>query len=281
MKHKTRRTLAVLGAILIGVFAAASVRAQAGPETRSGASPGDPTDGAHDAQPPTPPAPAAAVAPATLAPSSVPPPAWADPSQTRGRATLSGPRRAEYDGPPLLLGRRIAVGGYGGVSAAYTRMLDRHGTMLGLEGALLIDHRLSLGLAGHGFSRTPAGPADADGAPREFAAGYGGFVGRYAFFTRSPVYASVGLLVGGGVVVLQRDWDGERSHYDNPDRDEAEADGFFVVQPELSLHANLTRWMRLGLACGYRVTSGVQRLGLSESDLNGPVVGGNVQFGWI
>ena len=62
------------------------------------------------------------------------------------------------------------------------------------------------------------------------------------------------------------------------DREE-DADVFAVVQPDITLHANLTPWLRLGLTAGYRFTSGVDRHGYEESDLNGLLVGGHVQFG--
>ena len=39
------------------------------------------------------------------------------------------------------------------------------------------------------------------------------------------------------------------------------------------------RWMRLGLQGGYRITSGVGRLGYTESDINGFTLGGTLQFG--
>jgi hypothetical protein len=240
MEPKTHRASATLAAIFAGVFTAWGAAAQAEPQ-------------------------------------SAPPPAWA---QAQPAPVPAPEQRTAYDGPPLVFGRRAAIGGYGGVSAAYTRMFHTDGALLGFEGALHIAHRLSLGVAGFGFSRTPDGPESWDGGPRKYGAGYGGFVGRYAFFTSSPVYASLGVLIGGGAAVLHPDWEND---YDDDayDDDSTQGDGFFVVQPELSLHANVTRWMRLGLTLGYRATSGVTRLGLTESDLNGVVLGGNVQFGWI
>ncbi len=191
------------------------------------------------------------------------------------------PRR--YDGPPTLFGSKRSLGGYGGFAAAYTHMLHRDGAALGFEGALSIAHRLSLGLAGYGFSRNPQGPVDVDGARRDFGTGYGGFVARYAFLTSLPVYPSLGILLGGGAVVLHRDdWNDHNAGDGSARRhDGSQGDGFFVAQPELQLHANVTRWMRLGLNAGYRFTRGVSRFGFTERDLNGVLLGGNIQFGWI
>jgi hypothetical protein len=93
------------------------------------------------------------------------------------------------------------------------------------------------------------------------------------------VYGSLGILIGGGAVGLHPDVDWDEG--DNGDHEDVEVDGFFVAQPELALHSNLTRWMRLGATVGYRVTGAVQRFGVTESELNGVVLGGNIQFGWL
>ena len=63
------------------------------------------------------------------------------------------------------------------------------------------------------------------------------------------------------------------------DHDDEDADVFAVLQPDVSLHANLTRWMRVGVTAGYRLSSGVARAGYDEGDVDGWVVGGHVQFG--
>lgn len=205
------------------------------------------------------------------------------------KATAAAPARDSYDGPPTLLGRgrKVKVGAYGGMGAAYTRFMGRDSGLMSVEGALLLDHRLSLGAAAYGFTRTPAGPDGSDGAPQEFGAGYGGFVARYSLIGSLPVYGSLGLVVGGGAVNLHDEygWDDEEEWDDGWDHDEeldrGRFDPFLLVQPELTLHANVTRWLRVGAMVGYRFTGGVGRFGLDESDLNGVVAGANLQLGWF
>src|SRR5688572_2496944 len=77
-------------------------------------------------------------------------PAWGAKPAANGVA----PARDSYDGPPTLLGRgrKVKVGAYGGIGAAYTRFMDRDSALMSIEGALLLDHRLSLGAAGYGFT---------------------------------------------------------------------------------------------------------------------------------
>jgi hypothetical protein len=93
------------------------------------------------------------------------------------------------DGPPLAFGKKLDVSGYGGIDVAYTRMFGRDGALMGAQGALLLDHRLSLGVAGYGWSNPQRGPADGFGNEQRFETGYGGVTVRYALFTPSlPVY---------------------------------------------------------------------------------------------
>jgi hypothetical protein len=198
--------------------------------------------------------------------------------------------RDSYQGPPLLLGngRKVKVGAYANLGGAYTRMVGHDSGLLSFEAALLLDHRLSLGVAGYGFTRTPRGPAATDGSGQQLAAGYGGLAIRYSVFGSLPVYGTFGVVLGAGAVNLHRDygWDGESSWGDDFGRDDrtwdaGRFDTFLMVQPEVALNANLTRWLRLGATVGYRFTGGVGRFGLTESDLDGLVAGGNIAFGWF
>jgi hypothetical protein len=226
----------------------------------------------------------AQTAPSPAAPRELAP---AKPAPLRGETVT--PPRDGYDGPPLLLGKgkKLHVGGYFGFGAAYTRLMDRDSGLVSFEAALLLDHRLSLGVAGYGFTRTPRGPAASDGTPQELGAGYGGFAVRYSLFGASPVYATFGVVVGAGAVNLHRDhrWNDESDWDDwgddDDDWDAGRLDPFLFAQPEIALHANATRWLRFGVTGGYRFTSGVGRFGLHDSDLNGVVLGVNINVGWL
>ena len=192
------------------------------------------------------------------------------------------PKHDDYDGPPLLLGKKSHIGGYGGVIIAYSHMLREDGVLIGGEGAVLANHRLSLGGAGYGFSRTPSGPPTLTGERREFITGYGGLVLRYAVFADNvPVYASLGVLLGGGAVVLARDHCDECDYDDDWDDNHEEGHGYFVVQPDLSLHVNATRWLRFGLTAGYRFATAVDEYNFQSDELGGVVLGGTIQAGWF
>jgi len=215
------------------------------------------------------------------------------------RASLSGsaaatppaaPARDGYEGPPLLVGggKKVKLGGYGGIGGGYTRLMGEASGFVSLEGALLFDHRLSLGVAGYAFTRAPAGPLANDGEAQQFGAGYGGLALRYSVFGSLPVYGTFGVVMGVGAVNLRRA-DGfsyeatwrDGSYQDNRDWQNGRFDPFLFVQPELALNANVTRWLRFGATAGYRFSGGVGRFGLRESDLNGVLLGGNIQLGWF
>jgi hypothetical protein len=185
---------------------------------------------------------------------------------------------AEDDqGPPLLFGKSLDVGGYGGLDVAYSRMFGRDGVVAGAQGAVLINHRLALGIAGYGWSNPLDGPAAPNGDARRFETGYGGFTAHYSvYFDQLPIYFTVGALVGAGAIDLTDE--NHDNGFDGFD-DRPSEDVFAVFQPDVAVHANLTKWMRLGLTAGYRLTSGVDQLGFQESDVNGLMLGGQIQFG--
>lgn len=187
----------------------------------------------------------------------------------------AGASSAEEGGPPLLFGDGLKVGGYGGLDVAYTRMFGRDGVVVGGQGAVLINHRLALGLAGWGWSNPVDGPNAPTGERQHFDTGYGGVTVRYSLYLDSlPFYVTVGTLVGAGAIDLTT-----HDHDDDDFEHSSDADVFGVVQPDVTVHANLTRWMRLGVTAGYRFTSGVGQLGFTESDVNGFLVGSQLQFG--
>ncbi len=175
------------------------------------------------------------------------------------------------------------MGAYGGLGVSYTHMLHRDGAIVDLSVAILVDHRLSLGIAGYFFGRTPDGPPLLL-MPREYQTGYGGMLVRYAVFSGDlPLYASIGALVGAGAISLVEDFDRTYRDEDADDWDSRNADvrGYFVFQPDISLHVNATRWLRFTATGGYRVATAVNTFHYDAEAMGGAVVGGKVEFGWF
>ncbi len=215
----------------------------------------------------SPPAAPAAATPAAPAPEaaavSVPSP---PPTETAA---------ATSDEPPTLFGgRHTKIGGYGALAVHYARINGQDGVLTGIEGALLLDHRLAIGFTGYGWGNQQRLPASQDQFREYMHFAYGGLLVRYhVYVPNSPVYFSAAAVVGGGLVGLTDTWNGDL-HRDN-------TDGFFMFEPMLGVHVNFTRWMRMGVDAGYRLTSGIGKFGFTGSDFNGVSLGGNIGFGWF
>lgn len=237
---------------------------------------------AAEAGPVEPPAPASAEAPPSEdALSEAPargsiqlrPQAEDEPSPTRDRG---------YDGPPTLSSsHHVSLGGYLGFTTDYTRMFGRNGAVVGLEGGLLLGHRLGIGVAAHGWTNSAPAPQDASGNPRRYESAYVGAAVHYSLINNSPVYVSLGTLVGGGAVVLAPDLSDHDRDGDSSEVGRDEVDRYFVLQPEVEVSTNVTRWMRVSVNGGYRFVAGIHKFGFDNGDIGGPVVGGKLQFGWL
>jgi len=166
------------------------------------------------------------------------------------------------------------VGGYGALGIRYGRINGHDGVLTGVEGAVLLDHRLAIGVAGYSWATQQRVPNVGYLTEPYLHYGYGGLLIRYhVYIPNSPVYISAAALVGAGAVGLTTTWDGDLYRENS--------DIFFAFEPQLGVHVNFTRWMRAGLDAGYRLHSGIGSFGYSESDFNGVSLGGNLAFGWF
>ncbi len=209
-------------------------------------------------------------------------PPVAPPTQRAGYAS------DDYDDAPPLVEGNLWVGGYGGVTASHANFFGSHGALVGVEGAVLLNRRLAIGLSGYAFTN-PAHAPQIDEIDRDLEVAYGGVTARYSFLFGSPLYLTVGGTVGPGAIVAaprRESWgeddfeDGWDDRYDEDEDVRREhVDVFTIVQPEATLHVNLTRWARLGVTAGYRAAFEVGKFGKEDSDVSGFVGGVSVQFG--
>jgi len=242
-------------------------------------SPAPTTAPANSAQPDAP-SPASSLAPS--------PYDTANPSPSPSdKVKLATPPAAEKkvadDGPPTLLGKAgdYAFGGFGGVGVQYTRFAGKNAVQVCGEGAVIIDHALTLGGGGCGITTNPNaeqyGPTPHDPNDR-LMFGYGGAIIRYHLFSRSLINLGVGALIGAGGLTIGT-WNNNSDGTDRYTRVRSEA--VFVFEPQVGGYTNVTRWLRVGITGGYRIVSGVSMPGLSSGDVSSPVIGGVVQGGWF
>ena len=151
-------------------------------------------------------------------------------------------------------------------------MFGEDGALVGLQGALLLDHRLSLGLAGYGWTNSQAAPADALGNPQRFETGYGGATIRYSLYTDDvPVYFTVGALVGGGAVALVNDEDDDFDENQAEEFRRGAAGRHTARQPHAVAAAGRDRGLSLHQRRRPQRLRGKRRQWL--------LIGGQVQFG--
>ena len=79
------------------------------------------------------------------------------------------------------------------------------------------------------------------------------------------VHPKIGFVTGGGRLIL--------------DDIDSNKDNIYVVQPSAGVEINVFKWFHLGLEGGYRIVSGVDVDGLSNSDVSTPFAQIDLRFG--
>jgi hypothetical protein len=203
-------------------------------------------------------------------------------------AFAQAPKPAD-EGMRTLLGGRTDIhhGGWGAPTSHYTRLLDQDALLVGARGGWLIDHRVTIGLAGHGLT-TVVRNRQYDAMlvdqgvelrrPSTLSLGYGGLLIEPIIAYRSPVHISLPIIIGAGGcayaqqrVVTQEDdvlgyrWD--------------DGQAFFVVEPGIDLELNIIPLVRLGVGASYRYTSDVDLPATAKDALHGLNVGFAIKVG--
>ncbi|MFT3885801.1 MAG: hypothetical protein QM724_10320 [Flavobacteriales bacterium] len=187
-------------------------------------------------------------------------------------------QRADSTGIRTLFGseHRMQNGGWGGPTAAYTRIMDHDALLVGLRGGWLIDHRLTIGLAGYGLvTDVPNTAYDAylirqGRMPRktsQFRTGYGGLLIEPIIAHRSAVHVSLPIIIGAGGCAYET-WTPLPHDFD-PATWSDDAQAFFVIEPGVDLEVNLVRMVRLGIGASYRYTSDITLPGTPKDAMRG------------
>ena len=182
-----------------------------------------------------------------------------------------------------LLNSNARITGFGGPSVYYTTFNGEPHVMVGGSGAVLLNSSFYAGGGAWGLASQPdAGMRAVDGALRntDYEAGFCGFMLGAILQGNDVIHTSADVTIGGGSVNIVRD-DLKYNHDDQHDdwNFHAEDDGFFMVQPMAHMELNVIRWMRVDASAGYRIVSGIERFGLDNNDVSGPVAGLGFRFG--
>jgi hypothetical protein len=192
-------------------------------------------------------------------------------------------KKAKNDNPPktLLQIKDSRFSGYGGISTSYTRIGDTNSCLVGGRGGVIINDKTVFGFGGMGLvyptDREELTGSEYNGVFDKASFGYGGFLAEYYFNPKDLIVFSAGTIIGGGGLLF----------YDNDANDDEEDDydynydNFFVIEPELHVYVNVTRFCRIGIGASYRFTEGIDSGVLKDKDFRGPSASAMVQFGWF
>jgi hypothetical protein len=153
----------------------------------------------------------------------------------------------------------IKIGYYIGPEAAYTQFKGRSVFLAGLDMGVIMNHWISVGLAGYGIVNSGNLWYDKiDGINGAYL--YGGYAGvkvEFRVMPKSPVHINFPLLIGGGGLVYNtwtyRD-NNSSNYYYYDDSVTLDWDSFFVVEPGVRVELNLLKFMRLNAGVSYRYT---------------------------
>ncbi len=151
----------------------------------------------------------------------------------------------EDAGIRTLFSTPVSNGGYGALSMGYARIGGSGAFVSGLKGGWLVNHRLTLGLAGYGFINNLSYSSST--TETALTGGYGGLLLEPVFWYRSPVHLTVPLIIGaGGITYLDHStlWLPE----DYP------VAAYFCFVPGMEIEINVVKFMRIAIGGDYRFT---------------------------
>lgn len=170
-----------------------------------------------------------------------------------------------------LISGQLEHGGYGGPVVKFTTINDEWEVMVGGRGGWIINHSFVIGGGGYGLVTNVEAEYIDPGGDVLLELGYGGGMLEYVGNSNELIHYSVGLLIGAGGVNYIRDITNVRLY--------ADADAFFVLEPETNFMLNVTTYFRAGIGASYRLVSGVDLAGLSDSDIGGLSINMVFKFG--
>ncbi|MFW5808225.1 MAG: hypothetical protein ACOCWH_04140 [Spirochaetota bacterium] len=178
----------------------------------------------------------------------------------------------------------VQVSGFGGFHMSSMKINGKQAYFSGFRGAAVFDRTFVLGVSGSSLDY-PVRRDDITGAPYQgeypyVQVHYGGLFTGYNLNPEDLINLSVTATIGGGALYYSDVPDDDDDDDWRIDR-EAGIEDFFVFEPVVMAHLNVTRWMRVGAGASYRYTKGIDNGKLTNKDFNNWSVIGAVDFGWF
>lgn len=163
----------------------------------------------------------------------------------------NGNQDSGYVAPQTILDtQNLRFSGYGGPAVRFGLLNNSLYLYTGGKGGAIINDSLVIG--GGGYSLLIPGLATGN-------IGYGGFMAEYIFFPKKLINFSVGFLIGAG---------------SSPN-----GVAFFVLEPEIDLFVNITKFFKLGISLEYTYAAGVNSAKPSDPGFGGLSAGLVFEFG--
>jgi hypothetical protein len=168
-------------------------------------------------------------------------------------------------------------GGFGAPVVKFTWINGQSAFMFGGRGGWIINHSLVLGGGGYGVVSevdAPEGVLPEQG-PLDIEFGYGGFEMEYIFRPESLIHFGTYTLIGVGTDNLVKDVGPVTESHQTV----SASDLVFVLEPGVNAELNVITWFRLNAGVSYRLVSGVNQVGLKNSDFSDAAATLTLKFG--
>jgi hypothetical protein len=180
-------------------------------------------------------------------------------------------------------GAESSIGWFVGVESGYTKFDTKEVWMGGLNGGMVINHSLSIGLGGYGWTNRKGMYYPAiDGTEGAYLeGGYGGLHVELSLFPKSPVHLTFPVLIGGGAATYvsgeeSLEWDDDEW---DTEHEVLDYDGFFVVEPGARAEINLLKFMRLSAGVSYRYVNDLDLVNTNSNMMNNFTANVGLKFG--
>lgn len=185
---------------------------------------------------------------------------------------------------------KVSHGGYIALSTAYSQVAEQDAFSVGGRAGWLIDHHVTVGLAGQGFvnsiyNNEYAFPPDYNGDPVSglyFVGGYGGFFVEPIIAPKFPVHIAFPIMIGGGGAAWNyTTWydSGWENDFDDYYYEPYDYDGFFIVEPGIEIELNLVKFVRASFGATYRYVTDLQLEATPKDAMNGFTGTFSLKFG--
>lgn len=168
-------------------------------------------------------------------------------------------------------------GGYGAFIMGFGRIDDSDAFFGGMKGGWMIDHSLTIGMAGYGFMNNLDINMTPGSVSRHLTGGYGGLLIEPVIAPFYPIHLTIPIILGAGGIAQVDQYYYDQYYYQEPLVNDASA--FFVVEPGIELELNIVRFMRIAAGASYRFTSDIDIQGVSDKAMNGFMGQVSLKFG--